>query len=63
MYNNILIEQNGHVLTITINRPNQLNALNMDTILELHSALSDADQATGVGVVVITGSGEKSFVA
>lgn len=63
MYNNILIEQNGHVLTITINRPNQLNALNRDTILELHSALSDADQATGVGVVVITGSGEKSFVA
>ncbi len=63
MYNNILTEQEGHILTITINRPNQLNALNKDTIAELHNALSAADQAEGVGVVIITGSGEKSFVA
>jgi enoyl-CoA hydratase len=63
MYNNILTEQNGHILTITINRPNQLNALNKDTIGELHNALNAADQAEGVGVVILTGSGEKSFVA
>lgn len=63
MYNNILTEQNGHVLTITINRPNQLNALNKDTISELHNALNAANEAQGVGVIVITGSGEKSFVA
>lgn len=63
MYNNILTEQDGHTLTITINRPNQLNALNKDTISELHNALNAADQAEGVGVVIITGSGEKSFVA
>ena len=63
MYNNILTEQNGHILTITIDRPNQLNALNKDTIAELHNALNAADQAEGVGVVIITGSGETSFVA
>ena len=51
MYNNILTEQNGHILTITINRPNQLNALNKDTIAELHNALNAADQAEGVGAI------------
>lgn len=63
MYNNILIEQNGKVLTITINRPNQLNALNKETISELHKALSAANDSNDVRVVILTGSGEKSFVA
>lgn len=63
MYNNILTEQNGQILTITINRPSQLNALNKETIEELHTALSSANEDKGVGVVIITGSGEKSFVA
>lgn len=63
MYNNILTEQNGHILTITINRPSQLNALNKETISELNKALNEANEASEVGVVIITGSGEKSFVA
>lgn len=63
MYNNILTEQNGQILSITINRPSQLNALNKETIEELHTALSSANEDKGVGVVIITGSGEKSFVA
>lgn len=63
MYNNIITEQNGQILTITINRPSQLNALNKATISELHSALSAANNDKGVGVVILTGSGEKSFVA
>lgn len=63
MYNNILTETSGQVLRITINRPNQLNALNKETISELHEALKAADSDTGVGVIIITGSGEKSFVA
>lgn len=63
MYNNIITEQNGQILTITINRPSQLNALNKETISELHSALSSANNDKGVGVVILTGSGEKSFVA
>jgi len=61
--NNLITEQNGHILTITINRPDQLNALNKETISELNQALSAADSDAGVGVVIITGSGEKAFVA
>ncbi|MFT4602871.1 MAG: enoyl-CoA hydratase [Arenicella sp.] len=61
--NNILSEQEGHIVTITINRPNQLNALNKDTISELNQALSAANDDANVGVVILTGSGEKAFVA
>jgi len=61
--NNILIEKEGHILTITINRPSQLNALNRETIAELHDALADAENDVNVGVIILTGSGEKAFVA
>lgn len=61
--NNLLIEQKGHVFTITINRPAQLNALNKETISELNQALSNANNDSSVGVIILTGSGEKSFVA
>jgi enoyl-CoA hydratase len=61
--NNILIEKEGHILTITINRPSQLNALNRETIAELHDALADAENDTNIGVILLTGSGEKAFVA
>jgi len=61
--NNILTEKNGHILTITINRPSQLNALNKETISELNQALSAANDDKEVGVVILTGSGEKAFVA
>lgn len=63
MYNTILTENTGLILRITINRPTQLNALNKETISELHQALSSANEDSAVGVVIITGSGEKSFVA
>ncbi len=63
MYNTILTENNGQILRITINRPNQLNALNKETIGELHQALKAADEDQNVGVIILTGSGEKSFVA
>ena len=63
MYNNILIEQKGQLQLITSNRPAQLNALNKETISELHLALSLADQDLQTGVIILTGSGEKSFVA
>ncbi len=62
-YTNILTEENGHVLKITINRPNQLNALNKETIGELHEALKQVDTNQNIGVVILTGSGEKAFVA
>jgi len=60
---NILTQTNGHILTITINRPSQLNALNKQTILELHEALKQANQDSNIGVIILTGSGEKAFVA
>jgi enoyl-CoA hydratase len=62
-YENILVAQEGHTLTVTINRPNQLNALNKQTIHELHLALTAANNDNAIGVVLLTGSGEKSFVA
>ena len=61
--NNLITEQNGHILTITINRPDQLNALNKETIEELNVALTEAEADDSVGVIILTGSGEKAFVA
>lgn len=63
MYNNILTEQRGHIQVITINRPAQLNALNKQTIEELNKALTVANEDKNTGVIILTGSGEKSFVA
>jgi enoyl-CoA hydratase len=63
MYTTLLTEQKGQILTITINRPAQLNALNKLTIEELHLALKSANETPEIGVVILTGSGEKSFVA
>jgi len=62
-YQNILSSFNDGVTTITINRPNKLNALNRATIEELHTALSIAEQEPDTKVIIITGSGEKAFVA
>ncbi|WP_294278406.1 enoyl-CoA hydratase-related protein [uncultured Chryseobacterium sp.] len=62
-YENILLDNEGPVSVITINRPESLNALNAKTIQELSSALKDLDQNKDCRAVIITGSGEKSFVA
>lgn len=62
-YNNILIEKKDKIAIITINRPNQLNALNKETISELSIAFISLDQEIGVRAIIITGSGEKAFVA
>ena len=62
-YQNLLVADTGAIRTITINRPDQLNALNRDTIDELDKALLDADADRNVRVLIITGSGPKAFVA
>ncbi|MBK7384443.1 MAG: enoyl-CoA hydratase/isomerase family protein [Flavobacteriales bacterium] len=62
-YNNLLVADAGGIRTITINRPDQLNALNRETISELDSALTEADANKSVRVLIITGSGAKAFVA
>jgi len=62
-YSNIIVNQVNKIVTITINRPKQLNALNIATIEELHQAFSEADLDNSVRVIIITGSGTKAFVA
>lgn len=62
-FNNLLVSDADGVRSITINRPDQLNALNRDTIAELDQALNEADADKGVRVLIITGSGPKAFVA
>lgn len=62
-YANLLVKQEGNIRTLTINRPDQLNALNRETISSLSQALDDADGDASVRVIILTGSGEKAFVA
>ena len=62
-YENILSESENGITTITINRPSKLNALNSETIQELHQALDVANQSKDIKVIIVTGSGEKAFVA
>lgn len=62
-YSNILINQEGAIATITINRPTKLNALNKVTIEELHQAFKLADEDKTIRVIILTGSETKAFVA
>jgi len=62
-YTNLLVSDAESIRTITINRPDQLNALNRATIDELDRALTEADADKRVRVLIITGSGAKAFVA
>lgn len=62
-YNNIITETDNGIRTITINRPKKLNALNKETIEELHDAFSDVKADKNIKVIILTGSGEKAFVA
>jgi enoyl-CoA hydratase len=62
-FENILTENNEGILQITINRPKKLNALNRATIEELHQAFCEAKEDGDVKVVILTGTGEKAFVA
>ncbi len=62
-FNNLLITEKSELAIITINRPNKLNALNRETIQELHDAFKLLDKDKKVKVIIVTGSGEKAFVA
>ena len=62
-FENILVENQNGLATITINRPKKLNALNKATIEELHTAFEALEDNGTVKVIVVTGSGEKAFVA
>ena len=60
---NILIEKQEAIAIITINRPTKLNALNKVTIQELHDGFKALNDDKSVKAIIITGSGEKAFVA
>jgi enoyl-CoA hydratase len=60
---NILIKKQEAIAIITINRPTKLNALNKATIQELHDGLKVLNEDAATKAIIITGSGEKAFVA
>src|SRR5215475_9969167 len=62
-FENIRLEKKNQIAYITIDRPKVLNALNMATMGELRTLFSDLKQDREVRVVILTGAGEKSFVA
>lgn len=62
-FQNIHSQTENGITTITIDRPSKLNALNRETIQELHDAFADAENATETKAIIVTGSGEKAFVA
>jgi enoyl-CoA hydratase len=63
MFQNLLTDYNGPIQHIVINRENKLNALNKDTLAELHTAIYDAFNNERVGGIIISGAGQKAFVA
>ena len=62
-YQNIAWHQKDTILQITVNRPDKLNALNLETLIELTEAFKTAANDDNINVVILTGSGEKAFVA
>jgi enoyl-CoA hydratase len=62
-FENILVSIENNIGQITINRPSKLNALNVATIQELHNAFKNLESKEEVCVIIITGEGEKAFVA
>jgi len=62
-FKNTLYEKSDGIATITINRPEILNALNEETLLEILSRLGDAKRDKAIRVVVVTGAGDRAFSA
>jgi enoyl-CoA hydratase len=62
-FKNILVYKNNKTARVVINRPKKLNALNKDTIEELHQVFSELDSDDSIRVIILTGSGDKAFVA
>ena len=63
VFESLLVEREDAVAVVTINRPKLLNALNSQTVRELRSAMEQLQQDAAVHAIVLTGAGEKSFVA
>ena len=63
MSDNLLLEKDGSVAIITFNNPKALNALTVETFEGLEKMLSELEQDNSVRVIIVTGAGEKAFVA
>jgi enoyl-CoA hydratase len=61
--NNIIVEQENGIATVTINRPKSLNALNKETLEELLACFTELSLDEKIKAIILTGSGEKAFVA
>ena len=62
-YKNLLVEKSNYIAKLTINRPDKLNALNGETLKELEHLFNEIENDDSVFVVILTGAGEKAFVA
>lgn len=62
-YNNLTVEKTDRIAMVTVNRPKVLNALNRETMVELKDAFEKIAVDSDIDVVIVTGSGDKSFVA
>src|SRR5688500_17598122 len=62
-FENLVLERDGAIAVVTVNRPSVLNALNMQTLDELRRMMLDLKQDDSVRVVILTGAGEQSCVA
>ena len=63
MYHNLLISLENNVLTITINRPDKLNALTREVFTDLENVINEIENDPGIRSAIITGAGQKAFVA
>jgi len=62
-YKNLLLEKEDRIAVLSINRPKALNALNKDTLLEIMHAVEDVRNDDNICVLIVTGAGNKAFVA
>lgn len=62
-FKNLLFEEAKNIARVTVNRPDKLNALNHETLKELNQLFDFIQSSESISVVIITGSGEKAFVA
>lgn len=62
-FENILVERDGPVAVVTLNRPKVLNALNVETLAELDRAFAGLGEDQAVKAIVFTGAGDKAFIA
>ncbi|UCZ55537.1 enoyl-CoA hydratase/isomerase family protein [Desulfurispirillum indicum] len=62
-YRHLILERDEHTALVSIHRPKALNALNAEVVMELQQALQELEANSAIGAIILTGAGEKAFVA